>query len=182
MVHCQVPPSVFFYLSIIRYGAIHQSSFFLTSVGSIGDFFFTLFHTSERQGWQMMIMCNIARRICYTWLIKTTTDRASDQNNNHASVWLENSQRYCFPWGTQGYYLAWCQHFVHFQIIHPHAVPCLKSVLCDNHIKETSEMRCLLAIITLIKHFWYNARTERNKKWEVQTNKISPLSALWCAN
>lgn len=41
MVHCQVPPSVFFYLSIIRYGAIQgailSSVTFFRSVGSVRD-------------------------------------------------------------------------------------------------------------------------------------------------
>lgn len=102
MVRCQVPPDVFFHLSIIRYGAIHQSSFFLRSARSIGDFFFTLFHTLRRRGWQMRIMCNIARRIGYTWLIKTAAHgaRRCDRNNNHTSLRLGNSQSYCFPWGT----------------------------------------------------------------------------------
>lgn len=184
MVHCQLPPNVFFYLSVIRYGAFHQSSFFLRSVGSIGDFFFTLFHTPQRQGWQMRIMCNIARRIGYTWLIKSTAHRAErcDRNDNHTSVWLENSQNHCLPWGTAPrLLLAGCKNFVHFQITHPDAAGSLftaGAVL----IKEAFESPCLLVIITLIKDFWYNTCIQRNRKWGVETNKISPLSTLWCTN
>lgn len=73
MVHCQVTPSVFFYLSIIRYGAI-QGAIFLQWHSSdqwdLSGIYCAPFSYLESQEWQMRIMCNIARRICYTWLIR----------------------------------------------------------------------------------------------------------------
>lgn len=80
------------FLSVIQCGAIHQAALFLTSAGFIRGSFFTLFHTSEHRGGQIRIICSTAGLIHSTWLC-----RHSDQNNNHTSVWLENSQSYCFP-------------------------------------------------------------------------------------
>lgn len=79
MGHCLVSSKVLFCLSIIRYGSIHWGSFVRRSVESIKDFFFTLFHASGCQRWQMRIMCNIARWTGHTCLAyqdhRTLSDR-----------------------------------------------------------------------------------------------------------